>query len=166
MIKKFETSKEDGIHHQLGQMSGKWEGIARTWFEPEVVADESPVRGSIKAVLDGRFLLHEYKGSFAGKPLEGMVIIGYDLNTRNFQSAWIDSFHMGTGIMFSRQQKEEGDFSVYGTYEVFREEKQEWGWRTDIKLEDENTLIITAYNITPGGAETKANEIVYKRKYD
>jgi hypothetical protein len=166
MIKKFEVSKEEGIHHQLGQMAGKWEGVARTWFEPDVVADESPIQGNIKSILDGRFLLHEYKGSFTGKPLEGVMIIGYDLNTGNFQSAWADSFHMGTGIMFSQQKKEEGDFSVYGTYEVFQEEKQEWGWRTDIKPEDENTLIITAYNITPDGEETKANEITYKRKND
>jgi hypothetical protein len=98
--------------------------------------------------------------------LVGVIIRGYDLNTQNFQTAWVDSFHMGTGIMFSRQQKEEGDFSVYGTYEVFQEEKQEWGWRTDIKLEDENTLIITAYNITPDGTESKANEIAYRRKND
>ena len=163
MNKKFEVSKEEGIHHQLSQIAGTWEGLARTWFEPEVIADESPIQGTIRPLLEGRFLFHEYKGSFAGKPLEGAMIIGYDLNTGSFQSAWIDSFHMGTGIMFSRQKKEEGEFSVYGTYEVFQDGRQEWGWRTHIKLEDENTLLITAYNISPEGEELKANEIVYKR---
>lgn len=164
MTKKFESSIDEGIHARLNKMAGDWEGIARTWFEPDVIADESPVSGSIRAVLDGRFLLHEYKGEFTGKPLQGIMIYGYDLNTESFQSAWIDSFHMGTGIMFSRLARQDGDFSVYGTYDVFQEGWQQWGWRTDIRLEDENTLIITAYNITPEGEETKANEIRYTRK--
>lgn len=165
MTIKFETSIEDGIHAQLNKMAGNWEGLARTWFQPDVIADESPVSGTIRPVLAGRFLLHEYEGSFAGKPLQGIVIYGYDLNTGGFQSAWIDSFHMGTGIMFSQQAKPGGDFSVYGSYQVMLpEEQQEWGWRTDILLESENTLIITAYNITPDGTESKANEIIYKKK--
>ncbi len=165
MTIKFETSIEEGIHARLNKMAGNWEGVARTWFQPDVIADESPVSGTIRPVLGGRFLLHEYEGSFAGKPLQGMVIYGYDLNTGSFQSAWIDSFHMGTGIMFSQQVKTEGDFSVYGSYQALMPEgQQEWGWRTDLELEDENTLVITAYNITPEGTETKATEIIYKRK--
>lgn len=161
---KFEASLEEGIHAALNLMAGTWEGTARTWFEPDVIADESVIKGSLKPVLGGRFLLHEYEGTFAGKPLQGIAIYGYDLNTRSFQSAWIDSFHMGTGIMFSRREQQEGDFSVYGTYDVFQDGWQQWGWRTDLRLEEENTLIITAYNITPEGEETKANEIVYQRK--
>lgn len=164
MTTKFEASIEEGTHARLNEIAGTWEGTARTWFQPDIIADESPVSGTIRSVLGGRFLLHEYESSFAGKPLQGIVIYGYDLNTRSFQSAWIDSFHMGTGIMFSQHPKQDGDFSVYGTYEVFQEERQEWGWRTDLRLEDENTLVITAYNITPEGEETKANEIIYKRK--
>lgn len=163
MAIKFEASLDEGIHQQLNRMAGSWEGMARTWFEPDVIADESPVRGTIRPVLGGRFLLHEYEGSFTGKPLQGVALYGYDLNTDSFQCAWVDSFHMGTGIMFSQQQKNAGDFSVYGTYQVFAEEHQEWGWRTDIQLEDEHTLVITAYNITPSGEEAKANEIRYKR---
>ncbi len=164
MTRKFESSIEDGIHARLNKMAGDWEGVARTWFEPDVIADESAISGSISPVLNGRFLLHEYKGTFTGKPLQGIMIYGYDLNTESFQSAWIDSFHMGTGIMFSRRASQDEDFSVYGTYDVQQEGWQQWGWRTDIQLEDENTLVITAYNITPEGEEAKANEIRYKRK--
>ena len=34
-----------------------------------------------------------------GKPLEGLVIIGYDRDLRRFQSAWVDTFHTGTAIL-------------------------------------------------------------------
>ncbi len=164
MTTKFESSITEGFHSRLNQMAGEWEGIARTWFEPDVIADESAISGTIRPVLDGRFLMHEYKSSFNGKPLTGIAIYGYDLNTGNFQSAWIDSYHMGTGIMFSQLAREDDEFAVQGTYAVFQDKKEEWGWRTEILQENENTLIITAYNITPEGQETKATEIVYKRK--
>jgi len=165
MITKFEDSILEGPHQQLNLMEGNWQGISRTWFEPDKVANEAAVEGTIKAVLNGRFLMHEYKSTFAGKPLEGINIIGYDLNTRSFQSAWIDSFHMSTGIMFSKHKTEEGPFNVLGGYEVnYNNEEQIWGWRTEIVLKDNDHLIITAYNITPEGEEQLATEISYTRK--
>ncbi len=42
-----------GAHHRLGLLVGKWEGTSRTWFEPGELADESPIRGTIRTVLDG-----------------------------------------------------------------------------------------------------------------
>jgi len=165
MSMKFDVSRDEGLHYGLAQMAGEWEGTAYTWFEPGVIADESPARGTIRVVLDGRFLLHEYKGQFGGKPLEGIAIYGYDLNTGAFQSAWADSFHMGTGILFSSQKKTEGPFSVYGTYTAMQQgREEEWGWRTDLQLEAPDRLVITSYNIEPGGPEVKANEIRYRRK--
>jgi hypothetical protein len=49
---------------QLKKMEGEWQGVAKTWFEPDKIADESPVRATMKLILDGKFILHEYKGSF------------------------------------------------------------------------------------------------------
>lgn len=167
MITKFEDSIVEGQHHQLNLMTGHWHGNVRTWLEPDKIADDSIIEGTIKPLLAGRFLMHEYKSAFAGKPLEGITIIGYDLNSGAFQSAWIDSFHMGTGIMFSKNKSDEADFQVIGGYEVNHDkEEQIWGWRTEMLMEDDNTLIISAYNITPDGTESLANEIRYKRKID
>ncbi|KAA5535057.1 DUF1579 domain-containing protein [Taibaiella lutea] len=138
--------------------------MARTWFEPDKVANEATIEGTIKPVLGGRLMMHEYKSSFTGNPLEGITIFGYDLNTRSYQSAWIDSFHMGTGIMFSKDKTEDSLFNVLGGYEVhYNKEDQIWGWRTKMELEDADTLVITSYNITPEGEESLANEIRYKR---
>ena len=32
--------------------------------------------------------------------MQGIVVYGYNLKKNLFQAAWVDSFHMGTGIMF------------------------------------------------------------------
>ncbi|RYF99948.1 MAG: DUF1579 domain-containing protein, partial [Chitinophagaceae bacterium] len=101
MSGKLEQSLKSGPHAKLAKLVGTWAGTTRVWFEPTTVADESPVEGVMKAVLGGRFILHEYKGSFGGKPLEGLALYGYHLDLKKIQSAWIDSFHNGAAIMFS-----------------------------------------------------------------
>ncbi|MGB2913327.1 MAG: DUF1579 family protein, partial [Pyrinomonadaceae bacterium] len=94
---KLAESLENGPHANLAKFAGEWTGTTKTWFEPDVVADESPMSGTIKVILGGRFLMHEYSGSLQGKPFEGVAIFGFDIATNKFQMAWVDSFHMSTG---------------------------------------------------------------------
>ena len=159
---KFQLSKNNGIHSQLARLEGNWAGITRTWFEPDVLSDESPMKGTMKAVLDGRFMLYQYEGMITGKPFEGIALIGYSINNDAFQCAWVDSFHMGTDIMLSEGRNPEKLFSVVGSYGG-PGIPEPWGWRTEIELQDADTLVITAYNITPQGEESKATETIYKR---
>lgn len=165
MSEKFEVSKTTGQHFQISQLVGEWEGITKVWFGPETLADESPVYGEIRSILDGRFVLHEYKGSFGGKPLEGLAIYGYHLELEKFQSIWLDSFHNGAAMMFSEGNRGDATFAMLGGYSyVTPEMEQKWGWRTEIEMTNADQLMLTAYNISPEGEETKATETIYHRK--
>jgi len=158
------ASLESGNHFFLNKLVGEWSGEAKTWFEPGEPIDVSPMTGTIRALFDGRFVMHEYKGSFQGTPFEGIAIYGYHLKEQRYQSVWMDTFHMGTGFMFSEGNSAAPFFDVNGTYKAGEHNEQHWGWRTEIKLAEDDQLVITAYNITPSGEETKATETIYQKK--
>jgi hypothetical protein len=50
-------------------------------------------------------------------------------------------------------------FSVLGHYGV-----PPWGWRTQVEFPSPDRLLITHFNITPQGGESKAVEIDYRRR--
>lgn len=156
-------STSTGPHRGFAMMIGEWQGLARTWFEPNTLSDESLWSGQISPVLEGRFLLHEYQGSIQGEPLRGMMIIGYSLEKEQYETTWIDQFHMGTAILYSEGQSVENGFSVRGNwFETYS--KQFWGWRTQFSQSSASELLIQMYNITPSGEEALGVEVHYHRK--
>ncbi len=164
MSQKLETSKTSGAHFQLSRLEGKWEGTTKTWFDPNKLEDESPISGTMRLILDGRFIMHEYNCHFGDKPITGMAFYGYNLDLEKFQCAWIDSFHNGSAIMFSEGIKGQKDISILGSYAYITPEiEQHWGWRTNIEVVNDGEIVITAYNISPEGEESKATETIYRK---
>ncbi len=156
-------SPEDSPHAFLRRMSGHWEGESRTWFKPDQLADHSLIRGTVRPVVDGLFVVHEYEGSLKGEPLVGMAVLGYEEARDRYTMAWMDNLHNGTRIMFSEgtDAADPSRFSVLGSYPAGGES---WGWRTEIEMPNEKRLVITHFNITPAGQEAKGVEVRYIRR--
>ena len=162
---EFEASLQAGRHRALARFVGRWQGMTRVWFEPGEPVDQAPIRGTIRAVLDGRFLMHEYETRFMGQLQEGIAIFGWHIDRGRHEMAWVDSGHTGTQLMYCEGAAGGEAFSVLGHYGG-HDGSEPWGWRTAIEADGDDRLVITAWNIQPGEAEVKAIETVYERVRD
>ena len=163
--KEFEASIANGGHRRLAGLIGEWEGTFRLWFQPDHLACEAPQRGTIRGILDGRFLLHEYRTRFDDEPIEGVAIYGLHLDENAYESAWVESFGTGTSIMFSSGPASADHFNALGSYGDGQGGPR-WDWRTEIEQPDADQLIITMTNISPQGEAAKAVEVRYQRVTD
>jgi hypothetical protein len=144
-------------HHFFAGLAGGWTGTSKLWLEPDKLADESPVLGTITLVLEGRFAIYLYQGSIEGEAQHGMFTFGYNTTLEQYEASWVDSFHNNTGIMFCTGYAIENGFQVLGSYPD-PNGGPDWGWRTEVELVDHDHLTITAYNIHPEYGEAKATE--------
>jgi len=144
-------------HHFLKQLVGGWTGMSKLWLEPDKLADESPVLGTITLILEGRFAIYLYQGSIEGEAQHGMFTFGYNTITDQYEASWVDSFHNNTAIMACVGSARDNGFSVLGNYPD-PTGGPDWGWRTEVELLDNDHLVITAYNIHPEYGEAKATE--------
>lgn len=155
------SHKSSTPHHFLAQLAGNWKGTSKLWIEPNKLADEAPIVGTVQIILDGRFALFLYQSSIDGETQHGMFTFGYNTTLAQYETSWVDSFHNNTGIMFCVGMAKENGFSVLGSYPD-PAEGPDWGWRTEVQLH-ESEFVITAYNITPEGQEYKATEMTLTR---
>ncbi len=152
------SHKESSPHHFLAQLAGNWKGTSKLWLEPDKLANEAPIVGTIQIILDGRFALFLYQSSIEGEAQHGMFTFGYNTQLNQYEASWVDSFHNNTAIMFCTGNSRDNGFSVLGSFPD-PTGGPDWSWRTEVELRDDE-LIITAYNIEPEGGEAKATESI------
>lgn len=141
--------------------AGTWQGTSTLQDPTSGMAEESPSTATVTPVLDGRFVRVDYTWSYADKPQEGSLLIGYQPKAETATGHWIDSFHNSDKVMAcAGTVPEDGPLSVRGSYPA--PPGPDWGWRIDV-LPEGDMLRIVHYNIWPEGKEELAVDSRYTR---
>ncbi|MBN1297350.1 DUF1579 family protein [bacterium] len=143
----------------LKRSLGKWQGTKKLWLSPGKKCRESDITVTVDQSALGRCAVITYGWSFAGEPQEGVLVLNTDYGKGSIQAAWVDSFHMANGIMilkggFTGQDK----LDLIGQYAA--PPGPDWGWRIELSALDEKTIRVITYNVTPGGDEQLAIEVI------
>ena len=147
----------------LAAREGKWTYTMKWWMDPGAEPMESTGTSESKMIMDGRYIVDEYKGTAMGMPFNGIGTSGFDNLKKKYVSTWIDN--MSTAIMFMEGTydaatktftwKGEGPDPVAGKYMPMR--------MVD-KMIDANKGTTEFYSTdAKSGKEFKSGEIAYTR---
>lgn len=153
-----------GIPAGFEKLTGEWRGTNRLWFGwlPDESARESGSIATISFEAEKNFLSIRYNWAFEGKNQEGLLVLGCEKDSETVNAFWVDSWHMSENFLQCNGKLENnGILNIKGFYSV--PEHPDWGWRTVIETENENTFKFVMYNVSPEGKEDLAVESVYDR---
>jgi hypothetical protein len=151
-------------HKMLAKFNGIWTGEVTMWMSPDAPPTTSTSTMTNKMVMDGRYQLSEFKGSFMGQPFTGMSTTAYDNAKKVFISTWIDN--MGTGIMKMEGPWDEASKTMTLSGKMMDPSTgRECNMRETFKIVDDNTQIMEMYGPDPKtGKEFKTMTIKLTKK--
>lgn len=86
-------------HRRLEPIIGSWEIKSTFWGAPDAPPEVTVGSSEHRWVLGGRFVAQVYRGTFMGRPFDGLGYTGYDNVRGRYVGAWMDT--LGTGMMHS-----------------------------------------------------------------
>lgn len=141
---------------------GTWQGTNILQDPNSDQPKESPSLAIVTPVLDGRFVRLDYTWEYHGNAQAGSLLIGYEAEANVVTGQWIDTWHMGDKVMSCRSSAGENDLiTLLGSFEA--PPGLDWGWRTDLLLNEADRLVVMMYTISPDEEEFPAVEAHYTR---
>jgi len=151
-------------HKMLAKFNGTWTGEVTMWMSPDAPPTSSTSTMTNKMVMDGRYQLSEFKGSFMGQPFTGLSTTAYDNAKKVFISTWIDN--MVTGIMKMEGSWDEASKTMTLSGKMMDPSTgRECNMRETFNIVDDNTQIMEMYGPDPKtGKEFKTMTIKLTKK--
>jgi Protein of unknown function (DUF1579) len=113
-------------------------------------------------IILGRFLHIRTTWVDEGQPQEGLLLVGYNKSRDVGMAVWLDSWHKSVQFMhFEGSLDENVGFNFDGSYGVAS--GPDLGWRITWQIDENGSLQLTMYNISPDGDELWAVKAEYKR---
>ena len=147
-------------HAELAKREGEWSADLKMWQAPDMPPEIMSGHTTFKMIMDGRYLLQEYTGTYNGMPFKGAGLTAYDRIKKKYINIWLDS--MGTGIMYSEGRMKDGVVTYKGKMPDMMLGKYVPSRSTERDI-DENTLVMKMFTPGPDEKEFQTMEITYKR---
>ena len=147
---------------KLKSISGNYKGTNLLHDPHTNKPDDTPSNLNLTAILNGRFVRMDYTWSYQNAPQEGSMLIGFEPDENVVSMHWIDTWHMSNKVMALKGiAGSDGSIQVIGSYAAPPD--PDWSWRIVIKPNDDRSLSIAMFNITPKGEEYPAVEGNYSK---
>jgi len=151
-----------GVRAKIGQWVGEWSGTSGLWRRPDDPGRECETTASISLVAREGFATIHYAWSHEGEPQDGLMLVRIAPKPGPIDVVWLDSWHTGGGFMtFRGEADRDGALSALGSYSA--PPGPDWGWRIVLSEDDDKSIRVTMYNITPDGQDALAVEARYRR---
>jgi Protein of unknown function (DUF1579) len=160
IYKKVGTPGEP--HKLLANLEGSWSTKTIGYLEGKPVHGESLGTSEKMLILGGHYLREEYNGEMMGAPYSGISILGYNNQTKKFESTWIDS--MSTAIYFFTGKASADGKTITQECSYDDAVRGKAVWRTVTRIRDDNTLEFEMFITPKGGKEEKMMEMTSIRK--
>jgi hypothetical protein len=148
-------------HEFLKKYAGNWDCQVKGWMAPgqPPTVNQGTFQGEM--ILDGRYLLMNFKGEMFGQPFAGLQLIGFDNMQQKYVTLWIDNsstfFFMTTGTRLDNIISESGLWPdpLTGAQAPVKA-------RTTFVSADE--YVYEQFMVMPDNSEFKSMEMSCKRK--
>ena len=154
-------------HARLAQLAGTWDAVVKFW-DPNTGKESTSGGTMVNTMIhDGRWLQHEFKGSFTfaegmpPMPFTGSGLWGYNNVTKKYESTWTDN--MSTGIMMSSGSYDAASNSYTMTSEMESPMGGKVKHREVFKILGPDKHVMEMYGTEAGKPEKKVMEITYTR---
>ncbi len=156
-------------HAKLDAMAGNWDVTTQYWVAPGAPPQVSTGSSKLKWILDGRYIIEKFTGSFQmpgmePQPFQGFGMTGYDNAKGEYISTWSDT--MSTTMLVSVGQFDDSSqtLTLHSNFDCPMDGPSTWRMSHTVVGPDE--LLMQAYKSSEGKEETKVMEITYKRQAD
>jgi hypothetical protein len=151
------------MHAWLAHRVGEWDMVVESTNPMDPTKTEK-TNGTTKshAILGGRFIVSEVKGTMMGMPFEGFEITGYNNATKKFESTWADS--MGTALFNSTGTLNDKKQLTLTGEMLDPASGKNVSMRSVVTVKDNDHTTFEMYGPGMDGKEAKMMTITYTRK--
>lgn len=147
-------------HDVLKKLEGKFEATVKEYNTPGGTPTESRGICENKLMFGGRYLHAHFKGNMMGKPYEGVQVIGYDKQKKQYSSVWMDN--ISTEMMTSFGPGNASQITFDGEC-ICPLNNQPMKLHMELKIESSEKHHFTMTMPGPDGKPMTAMEISYTR---